>query len=180
MSYCLDYDIPILAICRTMQLYGIICGGSIIQDLPKYYKDHDCSYNNEHDFLMYLNGEIVRGNHDVDIIDKNSFLYKAYGESVIDRPYSRHHQSVGTIDLSKAKVVATGSVKGLTTIEALERADSNVISMFLQFHPEHAVAHWVNKNPDRNYFMSYEDSMKIINYFVDCVLERQQKLNKEG
>ena len=36
VSYCLDNDIPLLGICRGMQMLSIVSGGEMVQDIPTY------------------------------------------------------------------------------------------------------------------------------------------------
>ncbi|MBQ1890499.1 MAG: gamma-glutamyl-gamma-aminobutyrate hydrolase family protein, partial [Selenomonas sp.] len=36
MSYCLEKDVPVLAICRGMQMLSVVSGADIIQDIPTY------------------------------------------------------------------------------------------------------------------------------------------------
>ena len=38
MAYCLDHDIPVLGLCRGMQMLGVVSGASLIQDLGTYYE----------------------------------------------------------------------------------------------------------------------------------------------
>lgn len=166
MSYCLDHDIKIMAICRGMQLYAVAAGAEICQDLPTYYASKGIAYNKEHQKSGEINGKDVRGNHPVYVTDKSSYLYDCVQSDIIEKPFSSHHQAVLSVDPAKTKVTAVGRVNGLETIEALERADSDVFSMFLQFHPEHALARWVNNRADKESFMSYDTSLSFFKYFV--------------
>lgn len=140
MSYCLDNNIKIMGICRGMQMYAVASGAEMIQDLPTYYASKGVPYSKEHQKSGEIDGKDVRGNHPVYVTDKNSFLYDCVKTDVIDKPYSCHHQAVLSVDPAKTKVTAVGRVNGLETIEALERADTDTFSMFVQFHPEHAFA----------------------------------------
>lgn len=169
MSYCLDNNIKCMGICRGMQLYAVASGAEMIQDLPTYYASKGIPYNAEHQKSGEINGEAVRGNHPVYVTDKTSFLYDCVKTDVIDKPYSSHHQAVLSVDPAKSKVTAVGRVNGVETIEALERADSDTFSFFTQFHPEHALARWVNDTPDKESFMSYETALSFFKYFIDHI-----------
>ena len=169
MNYCLDNNIKIMGICRGYQMYAVASGAEMIQDLPTYYASKGIAYNKEHQKSGEINGKDVRGNHPVYVTDKNSFLYDCVKTDVIDKPYSSHHQAVLSVDPAKTKVTAVGRVNGLETIEALERADSDVFSMFLQFHPEHALARWVNDSADKDSFMSYDTSLSFFKYFIEHI-----------
>ena len=48
MSYCLDNDINVLAICRGMQMLSVVSGASMIQDLGQYFDDMGIEYHLEH------------------------------------------------------------------------------------------------------------------------------------
>lgn len=37
MTYCLDYDIPIIGFCRGAQMLGVVSGATIIQDIPTWF-----------------------------------------------------------------------------------------------------------------------------------------------
>lgn len=169
MNYCLDNNIKVMGICRGYQMYAVAAGAEMIQDLPTYYAQQGVSYNKEHQKSGVIDGKDVRGNHPVYVTDKNSFLYDCVKTDVIDKPYSSHHQAVLKVDPAKSKITAVGRVNGLETIEALERADSDVFSMFLQFHPEHALARWVNDKPDKESFMSYDTSLSFFKYFINHI-----------
>lgn len=140
MAYCLDNDIPVMGICRGMQMYNVVSGGTMIQDLPTYFKDLGVPYNNEHTTCGELDGKKLRGNHPVNIDDKHSLLYQIFQEETLLLPYSSHHQVVLTVDPEHTKVAASASVNGVKTVEALERADGNSFGLFMQFHPEHSLA----------------------------------------
>lgn len=141
MAYCLDNNIPCMGVCRGMQMYSIVAGAEMIQDLGVYYTENGIAYNKEHQKSGELNGKTVRGSHPVKIIDKHSMLYNIEKKDVVDKVYSSHHQAVKSVNPSNTKVVATANVNGLETIEAVERADSGAFGLFVQYHPEHSLAH---------------------------------------
>ena len=130
-----------MGICRGMQLYAVVAGAEMIQDLPTYYASLGVPYNNEHRKSGEINGKAIRGNHPVYVTDKESYLYDIVKTDVIEKPYSSHHQAVLKVDPTKSKVTAVGRVNGVENIEGLERADSDVFSFFIQFHPEYSFGH---------------------------------------
>ena len=99
MSYCLEKDVPVLAICRGMQMLSVVSGADIIQDIPAYMSGLGKGYAYEHrnepkepgayrDFAF----------HDVDVTEKNSILYRIAGAVTVRRVPSWHHQMVGSVD----------------------------------------------------------------------------------
>lgn len=169
MSYCLDNDIPVMGICRGMQLYNVVSGGTMIQDLPTYYKEKGVAYQTEHQKIGELDGKKIYGNHPVYITDKSSMLYECWQKDIIDNPVSSHHQAVLAPNTAKAKVTAVGKVNGVETVEALERIDGNAFGFFLQFHPEISLAHWIDDQADKDYYLGYEDSLKFFQYFASKI-----------
>lgn len=82
-------------------------------------------------------------------------------------PPSLHHQAVLAPNTENTKLVATSTVNGFTTVEALERADGKSFGLFVQFHPEISAAHWIKNEPDKDRYMSLEDSLKPFRYLVE-------------
>ncbi len=112
--------IPILGICRGMQLINIALGGDIYQDIYKEVPGaigHVCE------------STLRDGHHTIDII-KDSRLYEIMRrEKLIVNSF--HHQSVK--NLGKGLKATSFARDGL--IESVESATGNFI-MGLQFHPE--------------------------------------------
>ena len=147
-------------------MYAVVAGAEMIQDLPTYYASKGVPYTKEHQKSGEIEGKTVRGNHPVYVTDKQSYLYDCVKSDVIEKPYSSHHQAVLSVDPAKSKVTAVGRVNGVETIEALERTDSEAFGMFLQFHPEHALARWVNDQPDKESFMAQDTCLSFFRYFL--------------
>lgn len=112
-QYGLSQKIPILGICKGMQLTNIVFGGTLTQDLPTVslhtHIDHD----------VY---------HDT-VISPYSFLHSIYGEHVITN--SRHHQA---IDKLGNKLMAVQHSTSDQCIEAIEHTRYPVFGV--QWHPE--------------------------------------------
>jgi putative glutamine amidotransferase len=113
----LDADVPILAICRGMQLLNVLLGGSLFQHVP------DVVGNDSH--------QPARGCFaDVEIAtEPGSNVAKALGESTTVR--CSHHQAVDR--LGDGLVVAARSTDDLA--EALELPSARFV-VGVQWHPE--------------------------------------------
>jgi gamma-glutamyl-gamma-aminobutyrate hydrolase PuuD len=116
----LERGLPVLAICRGMQLFNVFHGGTLLQ---------------------HLDGHAVRPNdksqpvHSVEIAG-GTRLGEIFGVSALP-VNSRHHQAVdkpGTGLLVSARSVADGIVEGL------ERPDCR-FAVAVQWHPEDQPAH---------------------------------------
>ncbi|MDE7222389.1 MAG: gamma-glutamyl-gamma-aminobutyrate hydrolase family protein [Acetatifactor sp.] len=79
LEYGIQRRIPILGICKGMQIINVGVGGSIIQDLPTA------------DFHRYIQADQY---HEV-VNLPGSFLYRLYGESMVVN--SAHHQGLGKL-----------------------------------------------------------------------------------
>jgi putative glutamine amidotransferase len=118
-------EIPILGICRGMQLINVSLGGSLYQDI-----DHQLNCEFSHlplDSKRRENLEYV--SHKVKIL-KNTFLNKILNENHLD-VNSHHHQAIKKI--SESLLIAAKSECGI--IEAVEnKAEPFLIGV--QWHPE--------------------------------------------
>jgi putative glutamine amidotransferase len=118
--FAVKQNLPVLAICRGMQLVNIALGGDLIQDIEAIGKPSHRRQENKDGFHLLT-------------IEKESELFKMAGlESGMVN--SAHHQALGNI-ASDLKVVAT-SPDGLA--EAVEWKDKAGKKFFLgvQWHPE--------------------------------------------
>ncbi|MBR8640483.1 gamma-glutamyl-gamma-aminobutyrate hydrolase family protein [Streptomyces tuirus] len=109
--------IPVLGVCRGLQLINVACGGTLIVDIP-----HDSG--EAHGFRGYPG---AHRRHAVDITE-GSDLYRLLGSSVNVNSY--HHQAV---DEPGAGVVVTARA-GDGIVEAIELPDRRVLAV--QWHPE--------------------------------------------
>jgi len=113
----LDRDMPLLAICRGMQVLNVLLGGDLVQHLP------DSTGHDDHQPLV---GE--HGRHEVRTAP-GSLLANTVGPSCVVATY--HHQAVDRLgrDLTPTAWAADG------TVEAVEaRAASWTVGV--QWHPE--------------------------------------------
>ena len=118
-------ELPIIAICRGLQLLNVYEGGSLIVDIPEDYASN----------IMH---QIDSGDahHNIKIIE-NSMLYKLtlLSNSVVN---SNHHQAIDVLAPSLVPVAFTED--GI--IEAIEYKDNNKPFMIgVQWHPERMEEH---------------------------------------
>jgi putative glutamine amidotransferase len=116
----LDRNLPILGICRGMQVMNVYLGGTLILDLPAAgYLDHarDKSYNFAHE---------VR-------IEEGALLRRVAGSDLLE-VNSSHHQAVDRLGngLMAAAVSPDGVVEGAEWI----LKDRVPFLMLVQWHPE--------------------------------------------
>jgi putative glutamine amidotransferase len=120
-------DLPVLAICRGLQVMNVAAGGSLIQDIPSQIGTpvtHQVS--DPKDAIA----------HDVSIA-AGSRLQELMGSAAVGGRLpvnSRHHQAVGRI--AQGFVVTSRASDGV--IEALERPDAR-FCVGVQWHPENFI-----------------------------------------
>lgn len=139
MSWCLEKDIPILAICRGMQLLAVVSGADMIQDIPLYMKSLGREYGYEHRNEPETPGAYRDfAFHDVKVTTEDSLLFRLTGTDIIRSVPSWHHQAVRSVDGTRLVVTAETDTGSERIIEAIERPDKTFV-LGLQFHPEIAV-----------------------------------------
>jgi putative glutamine amidotransferase len=120
----IEADLPILAICRGMQLLNVALGGTLVQDIPSMI--NGALHHSVHEPRFAIAHEVwVAGG------SKLYQLMKEKLEGDICQVNSRHHQSV--------KDVAPGWEASATApdgvIEAIEQP-GDVFRLAVQWHPE--------------------------------------------
>jgi putative glutamine amidotransferase len=114
-------DMPVLGICRGMQLINVACGGTLVQHLPEHYGHH------EHRRVL---GSFDGADHDVEL-SEGSAAAGAAGE-LAHATKSHHHQGV---ELLGDGLVVTG-VSALDELpEAIELPRKRFV-LGVQWHPE--------------------------------------------
>jgi putative glutamine amidotransferase len=117
----IERDLPVLGICRGMQLINIACGGTLLQHLPERHGHH------EHRRVV---GSFEGADHDV-VLRKGSLAAGAAGE-VRHATKSHHHQGVDRLGEGL-------TVSGVSTLddlpEAIELPDRRFV-LGVQWHPE--------------------------------------------
>lgn len=117
----LERDMPVLGICRGMQLLNVACGGTLTQHLPD-----DVGHSDHRRSL----GSFENADHDVRL-EPGSLAARAAGETTHPTK-SHHHQAIA--DLGEGLVIS-----GWATIddlpEAIERPGRR-FALGVQWHPE--------------------------------------------
>jgi putative glutamine amidotransferase len=117
----LDRDVPLLGICRGMQLMNVARGGTLEQHLPDSHGHH------EHRRAV---GTFDDADHDVRLAE-GSLAHRAAGEAV-HATKSHHHQGIGAIGTG---LTVTGWAVMDELPEALEDP-SRRFAVGVQWHPE--------------------------------------------
>jgi putative glutamine amidotransferase len=121
----IERELPILGICRGMQLINVACGGTLVQHLPERFGHH------EHRRVV---GSFDGADHDVVLTD-GSLAARAAGE-LVHATKSHHHQGVER--LGEGLVVSGISTRDELP-EAIELGDGSPPNRFVlgvQWHPE--------------------------------------------
>ena len=120
LDYALDHDMPVLAICRGMQLLNVAFGGQLIQDLPGHKAVRDDGKWQPEKHLIYM----APGAKAAAIVGSAGFF----------RVNSLHHQGLREAQRSPKLMTSAYSVEdGL--IEGLESPNHSWV-IGLQCHPE--------------------------------------------
>lgn len=115
----LNRDLPVLAICRGMQVLNVALGGSLRQDLPRHRTLPS-------DDSVYHNLFLVPGTRLAEILDPDKVTWTN----------SRHHQGVGPADLAPDLDI-TATVPGEDLIEGVVSRRNRWV-FGVQCHPERA------------------------------------------
>jgi putative glutamine amidotransferase len=117
----IERDMPLLGICRGMQLINVACGGTLLQHLPDRYGHH------EHRRVV---GSFDGAEHDV-LLAEGSLAARAAGE-LSHSTKSHHHQGV---DRLGDGLTASGVSTLDELAEAIELSDATFV-LGVQWHPE--------------------------------------------
>lgn len=166
MAYCLDHDIPVLGLCRGMQMLGVVSGAPLIQDLTTYFEGLDKQYHYLHRMQRDAKGKRYYTPHDVWITDTSSLLYSTCGSEVIHDVPSWHHQVVGDVTGTPLRVTGTTLTDGVEIIEAIERTDKR-FALGVQYHPEEAIRKHLDKESDASRFMPIDEAVKYFTALIE-------------
>jgi putative glutamine amidotransferase len=147
-KWALADDLPILGICRGIQLLNVAMGGSLVQDIPSTIESqlrHDIEGDEPRNTFL----------HDVQL-ETNSRLADILGDTSFT-VNSLHHQALREV-AQNAKVVAKAP-DGI--IEAIEVPDKHFV-MAVQWHPEDLL----------------DDDSRMENLFKAFVQAAQERMKK--
>lgn len=167
MIYCLDHDIPVLGLCRGMQMLGVASGAPLIQDLGKYFDEKGISYHYLHREQRDAEGNRHYTPHDVIVTDRNSLLFSIAQREMIHDVPSWHHQVVGSVEDTPLRVTGITPTDGLNIIEAIERTDKT-FALGVQFHPEEAVRKHMDGKEDASRFMPLEEAVAYFKALIQA------------
>ncbi len=117
----IERDLPVLGICRGMQLINVAYGGTLLQHLPERFGHH------EH---LRVAGTFDGADHDVDLIE-GTLAARAAGETH-HATKSHHHQGVDRLG-EGLQISGSSAMDGLP--EAIEMGDRRFV-LGVQWHPE--------------------------------------------
>lgn len=133
-----EKGIPVLGICRGLQVFNIGLGGTLYQDIPRQIPNsigHVCTHN------------VWQGYHNISII-KDSIMHDIFGKEKI-AVNSQHHQSIK--DLGRDLIITSNSIDGV--IESIESTNDKFL-LGVQFHPEAMI-------------YGNREFIKLFTYFID-------------
>ncbi len=117
----IERDMPVLGICRGMQLINVACGGTLLQHLPERFGHH------EHRRVV---GSFDGADHDVQLRE-GTLAMRVMGEAR-HATKSHHHQGV---DRLGAELLLSGTSAMDDLPEAIELPDRRFV-LGVQWHPE--------------------------------------------
>jgi putative glutamine amidotransferase len=133
----IERDMPVLGICRGMQLINVACGGTLVQHLPDHVGHH------EHRRVL---GSFDGTDHDV-LLSEGSLAASAAGQ-IAHTTKSHHHQGVDRLGDGLL-------VSGVSTLDDLPEAvelEGRRFVLGVQWHPE--------ADPDSNVIGAFVDAAR--------------------
>jgi putative glutamine amidotransferase len=117
----IEQDVPVLGICRGMQLLNVAFGGTLLQHLPERFGHH------EHRRVV---GSFDGADHDVELLE-GTLALRVVGEA---RHATKSHHHQGIDRLGEGLVISgVSAMDGLP--EAIEHPGSSFV-LGVQWHPE--------------------------------------------
>lgn len=117
----IERDMPVLGVCRGMQMLNVTCGGTLLQHLPETHGHED---------HRRVPGNFDEADHDVRLVP-DSLAAEAAGE-LHHSTKSHHHQGVDRVGEG---LVVTGTSALDDLVEAIELPDRRFV-LGVQWHPE--------------------------------------------
>ncbi len=163
LSYCLEHDIPVLAICRGMQMLSVVSGADMIQDIPQWYEEREI----ESALIHRDPKKEVFKSHSAAVLSEDSLLCGITGTNLLFGVPSWHHQAVENVDNTRLTITAQTETDGIQIIEAVERPDKT-FCVGVQFHPEVAVRKHLDNEDDAGLFMDYDTAISFFYALSDA------------
>ncbi|HEY1568307.1 MAG TPA: gamma-glutamyl-gamma-aminobutyrate hydrolase family protein [Solirubrobacteraceae bacterium] len=116
-----EIDMPVLGVCRGMQVLNVALGGTLFQHLPETFGHED---------HRRVPGNFDEADHDVRLV-ADSLAAAAAGE-LLHTTKSHHHQGVDQVG---AGLIVTGTSVLDDLVEAIELPDRRFV-LGVQWHPE--------------------------------------------
>jgi putative glutamine amidotransferase len=116
-----ERKMPVMGICRGMQVINVALGGTLIQDLPSHTGVHDHDVAGEGVYVPHLQARVEDGT-------RLSTVVGAGLHSI----NSIHHQAVDK--LGEGLSIVASAIDG--TVEAIDHADPEWPFIAVQWHPE--------------------------------------------
>ncbi len=167
MAYCLDHDIPVLGLCRGMQMLAVVSGAPLIQDLGQFFDEMGKDYHYLHRMQRDEEGKRYYTPHDVTVTGHCSLLYAVAGTDTICGVPSWHHQVVGDVTGTPLRVTGVTLTDGIDIIEAIERTDKR-FALGVQFHPEEAIRQHIKEVPGASRFMPLDEALKYFHALINA------------
>ena len=112
----IEADKPLLAVCRGMQLLNVVCGGSLVQDVPNFHRPTP--------------GSLEGSEHEIRLTEGSLAATVAGGTKHLGMQH--HHQGIDRVGQG---LEVTGWAVGDDLPEAVEMADRRFV-LGVQWHPE--------------------------------------------
>ena len=174
MKYCLEHDIPTLAVCRGMQMLCVVSGGKLIPDIPAYFSALGREYHFEHrNAAADSDGYRDFAPTTVTVTNQSSLLYQITGKETLTGCPCWHHQAVSSVDGTSVIVTGVSETSGINLIEVLECPDKTFL-LGVQFHPETAVVKHLDGKENADRFMDIETALSFFGALLDAAKEKSE------
>lgn len=120
----LKHKVPILGICRGLQILNVALGGTLIADIPTQYES-EIIHQEKDTYEVYHSLEII--NHKI----YNKLLGSIPSTLIVN---SNHHQAIGK--LSKQLIELAKSPDGIIEMFTWKKWKSKPFLLAVQWHPE--------------------------------------------
>jgi putative glutamine amidotransferase len=135
IDFAVNHNIPLLGICRGQQIINVALGGTLVPDIPTYFKsstiNHRLSVNQRHK-INFTKGSWVYELTSLPEYMGSELIF--FNNNVTYSVNSLHHQSIDLLS-DKLKVSAQSSDGVIESIEWLNSENKSFL-LGVQWHPE--------------------------------------------